>query len=60
MAISASAKCLSSEKKNHSTVMRKYYIKDFFFAKIFQPKPTFVGDPVPVIGNGGVTDDKIN
>jgi len=32
-------------------------VKDFFFAKIFQQKPTFLGEAIPVTGNGDVTDD---
>lgn len=32
-------------------------VKDFFLAKVFQPKPTFLGEAIPVTGNGGVTDD---
>ncbi len=31
--------------------------KDFIFAK-FKPKPTFLGDTIPVSGNGDITNDK--
>jgi vancomycin permeability regulator SanA len=31
--------------------------KDFFTA-IFQPKPTYTGEEVPVWGNGDITNDK--
>lgn len=33
--------------------------KDFFFAKFLQPKPTFLGEAIPAIGDGSVTDDKV-
>ena len=32
--------------------------KDFFTA-LFQPKPTFLGDPVPIFGDGNLTNDQI-
>ena len=32
--------------------------KDFFFA-IFKPLPTFLGESIPVSGNGDVTNDKL-
>ena len=32
--------------------------KDFFFA-IFKPVPTFLGESIPVSGNGDVTNDKL-
>ncbi len=32
--------------------------KDFFLAAIIKPKPTFLGDSIPVTGDGRATDDK--
>lgn len=32
--------------------------KDFFLAKFFQPKPKYLGDVIPVTGDGRITDDK--
>ena len=34
--------------------------KDFFLAKIIKPKPTFLGEEIPVSGDGRVTHDKLN
>ncbi len=33
--------------------------KDFFLAKIIKPKPTFLGEEIPVSGDGRVTHDKL-
>ncbi|MHB8076084.1 SanA/YdcF family protein [Desulfosporosinus fructosivorans] len=32
--------------------------KDFLWAKVIKPKPTFLGDEIPVFGDGKATDDK--
>lgn len=32
--------------------------KDFFLCRVFKPKPTFLGEPIPVFGDGRATDDK--
>lgn len=32
--------------------------KDFCLTKIIKPRPTFLGDAIPVFGDGGATDDK--
>lgn len=32
--------------------------KDFFLAKILKPEPTFLGEEIPVSGDGRVTDDE--
>lgn len=32
--------------------------KDFFLAKVLKPEPTFLGEEIPVSGDGGATDDK--
>lgn len=31
-------------------------VKDFFFA-IFKPKPKFLGEPIPITGDGNITND---
>lgn len=33
--------------------------KDFFLAKVIKPKPTFLGEEIPVSGDGRVTHDKL-
>lgn len=32
--------------------------KDFLWVKVIKPKPTFLGDEIPVFGDGKATDDK--
>ncbi len=32
--------------------------KDFWLAKVFKPEPTFLGDAIPVWGDGRATDDR--
>jgi vancomycin permeability regulator SanA len=32
--------------------------KDFWLVKIIKPQPTFLGEAIPVFGDGGATDDK--
>lgn len=32
--------------------------KDFFLCRVFKPQPTFLGEPIPVFGDGRATDDK--
>ena len=31
--------------------------KDFAYT-LFKPKPTYLGDPIPITGSGAATDDK--
>ena len=39
--------------------IREILARDKDFVKcIFKPKPTYLGDEVPVSGNGDITDDK--
>ncbi|PKM90964.1 MAG: hypothetical protein CVU87_00140 [Firmicutes bacterium HGW-Firmicutes-12] len=33
--------------------------KDYFIAKFIQPKPTYLGDVIPVTGDGRLTDDNL-
>ncbi|WP_156158134.1 hypothetical protein [Gordoniibacillus kamchatkensis] len=32
--------------------------KDFLWVNVWRPKPTYLGDPIPVAGSGALTDDK--
>lgn len=32
--------------------------KDFLLCRVFKPEPTFLGEPIPVFGDGRATDDK--
>ena len=56
---------VASDIQNYGQVMDMYKIreiaardKDFLWAKIIKPKPTFLGDSIPVFGDGKATDDK--
>lgn len=56
---------VASDKQNYGPVMAKYGLremaarnKDFWSAKVLKPKPTFLGDTIPVFGDGAATDDK--
>ncbi|MFC0211781.1 vancomycin high temperature exclusion protein [Paenibacillus chartarius] len=33
-------------------------IKDFFWVNVWKPKPTYLGETIPVSGSGALTDDK--
>lgn len=53
-----------SDKRNYY-YMSQYQLreiaarnKDFFLAKILKPEPTFLGEEIPVSGDGRATDDK--
>jgi len=56
---------VAADKQDYGKELMAFYrrreiaarVKDFFFAKIIQPKPTFLGEVIPVNGNGGITDD---
>lgn len=55
---------VSSDLHNYGSVMFNYEIreilarnKDFCLSKFLKPEPTFLGDPIPVFGDGRVTDD---
>jgi len=56
---------IASDPREYDAVqMRNYKLrefaarnKDFFLAKFIQPKPTFLGDTIPVSGDGSITDD---
>ncbi|HEY8911554.1 MAG TPA: ElyC/SanA/YdcF family protein [Desulfosporosinus sp.] len=56
---------VASDLHDYGQVMGMYKIreiaardKDFVWAKIIKPKPTFLGDSIPVFGDGKATDDK--
>ncbi|AFV01559.1 SanA protein [Dehalobacter sp. UNSWDHB] len=53
-----------SDQHDYGQAMAYYQIreiaarnKDFLWTKIIKPKPTFLGDVIPVFGDGGATDD---
>ena len=56
---------IASDPREYNTEqMRNYKMrevaarnKDFFLAKIIQPKPMFLGDEIPVDGDGSITND---
>jgi SanA protein len=56
---------VASDIQNYGPVMVQYQIreiaarnKDFLMAKFIKPKPTFLGETIPVFGDGRATDDK--
>lgn len=56
---------VASDKRDYGQAMLVYKLreiaarnKDFLWAKIVKPEPTFLGDAIPVFGDGKATDDK--
>jgi vancomycin permeability regulator SanA len=56
---------VESDLHDYGPVMTKYQIremaarnKDFWSARFLKPQPTFLGEPIPVFGDGRATDDK--
>jgi len=56
---------VAADRHDYGPVMYQYRLremlarnKDFFLAKIIKPQPTFLGDTIPVYGDGRATDDK--
>lgn len=56
---------VASDLHDYGLVMGQYKVreiaarnKDFLMAKIIKPKPTFLGEAIPVFGDGRATDDK--
>lgn len=54
-----------SDLRDYGEVMTPYRLrevaarnKDFFTAKFIKPQPTFLGEAIPVTGDGRATDDK--
>jgi vancomycin permeability regulator SanA len=59
------AQGVSADKQNYGSVMVKYNLremaarnKDFLTAQIFRPKPKYLGEAIPVSGDGRLTNDK--
>lgn len=55
---------VSADKRNYGKVMNMYTLremaarnKDFLMVKVLQQKPTYLGEPIPVTGDGRATDD---
>ena len=56
---------VASDRHDYGQVMAVYEgremmarNKDFWLAKVIKPHPTFLGQVIPVFGDGGATDDK--
>lgn len=56
---------VASDMHDYGQVMAAYEAremaarnKDFWLAKVLKPQPTFLGEAIPVFGDGGATDDK--
>lgn len=56
---------VASDEHDYGQVMAAYEVremaarnKDFWMAKVIKPQPTFLGESIPVFGDGGATDDK--
>lgn len=54
-----------ADRHYYGQVMQYYHLreiaarnKDYLLAKVFRPKPTFLGEAIPVSGDGRATDDK--
>lgn len=55
---------VASDKRDYGQVMGIYQLreiaarnKDFLWAEVIKPKPTFLGEAIPVFGDGKATDD---
>lgn len=56
---------VAADNHDYGQVMAAYGVremaarnKDFWLAKYIKPQPTFLGEAIPVFGDGGATDDK--
>jgi vancomycin permeability regulator SanA len=56
---------VDADLHNYGMIMGSYQVremaarnKDFWLAKVFNPQPTFLGETIPVFGDGAATDDK--
>ena len=56
---------VASDRHDYGQAMKMYRIreiaarnKDFLWANVIKPEPTFLGDAIPVFGDGKVTDDQ--
>lgn len=57
---------VQSDLRDYGEVMSVYRLremaarnKDFLTAKIFKPQPTFLGETIPITGDGRATDDNL-
>lgn len=56
---------VAADRHNYGQIMTKYELRekaarnnDFFLAKIIKAEPTFLGEEIPIMGDGRITDDK--
>lgn len=56
---------VAADRRDYGQAMKMYNIreiaarnKDFLWVNVLKPKPTFLGDSIPVFGDGKATDDK--
>ncbi len=56
---------VASDRHDYGSVMVQYKLremaarnKDFWLATLLKPEPTFLGEAIPVFGDGGATDDQ--
>ena len=56
---------VASDRRDYGQAMKMYKFreiaarnKDFLWTNVIKPKPTFLGDAIPVFGDGKATDDK--
>lgn len=56
---------VASDRHDYGQIMAVYEAremaarnKDFWLVRVFKPQPTFLGEVIPVFGDGGATDDK--
>lgn len=56
---------VASDRHDYGPVMVKYRLremvarnKDYWMAAVIKPEPTFLGEAIPVFGDGSATDDK--
>ncbi|GAB6153947.1 ElyC/SanA/YdcF family protein [Desulfosporosinus burensis] len=56
---------VASDRRDYGQAMKMYNLreiaarnKDFLWTNVIKPKPTFLGDAIPVFGDGKATDDK--
>lgn len=56
---------VAADRRDYGQAMKMYKLreiaarnKDFLWTNVIKPKPTFLGDAIPVFGDGKATDDK--
>jgi vancomycin permeability regulator SanA len=57
---------VASDNHDYGPVMINYEVremaarnKDFWMVKAFKPQPTFLGEAIPIFGDGRATDDRV-